>query len=81
MILNDGVSGLTVGSVTIGTNTDGTYWPNGWPYDSGTSIYQWTWPPVPTYCSGDVHVFACSHTATCKCGKASRKIECGVCGK
>lgn len=35
-------------------------------------------------CASNSHVFKCDHAETCKCGKATRKIEppsCKECGK
>jgi hypothetical protein len=84
MKFHDGRPALTVANATITTFADGTYWPIGtWPYDSGTTYYQWPWLSAPT-CSGDVHVFACEHATKCKCGTASRNVaapKCGICGK
>lgn len=55
-----------------------------WPYDG--YYHYWPQPVVisspPTWCAGNVHVFACEHAEVCRCGKAKReKAVCGTCGK
>lgn len=40
---------------------------------SGGVTHRYTYTMPPAECSGDVHVFGCSHCETCKCGKA--KVE------
>lgn len=65
-------------TVTVGnTSNCVTYWP---PQQDNT-LYGFNWT-YPAYCSGDTHVWACSHTSSCKCGKASRiQPICPGCGK
>lgn len=67
--------------------TNGTITTTTWPYDNGTAAPYisvpsvWTWP-MPDVCIGNLHVWACEHAESCKCGQATRAMpKCPGCGK
>jgi hypothetical protein len=74
---------LPVGTVTTGVGmgeTSGhTQYTNTWPNSTVSQFVTW-----PSYCSGNVHVWACDHQTACKCGRVSRVVSppaCLVCGQ
>lgn len=63
--------------ITTETTTTSGWW-------DGTSTmypYQPYIYTTPSFCQGNVHVWACDHAKSCRCGEVSRKVKCPHCGK
>lgn len=64
---------------TLYTDTDQTLTTTGW-HDYWTYTYPFC-IPAPSFCSGNIHVWACDHAKACRCGQVTRKVGCPHCGQ